>query len=87
MDVKVVWSPEAVEDLESITEYIERDSVSYAQAVATNILTVSRSLGNFPLVGRLVPEVDDEDIRAGSSPWYWHSLRSLFPHASREGAP
>ncbi len=63
MDFKVVWSPEAVEDLESITEYIERDSVFYAQAVATNILSVSRSLGNFPLVGRLVPEVDDENIQ------------------------
>jgi plasmid stabilization system protein ParE len=49
MDFKVVWSLEAVEDLESITEYIERDSVFYAQAVATNILKVSRSLGNFPL--------------------------------------
>ncbi len=87
MDVKVVWSPEAVEDLESITEYIERDSELYAQAVATNILTVSRLLGNFLLVGRLVPEVDDEDIRAGSSPWHWHSLRSPSPHASREGMP
>ncbi len=35
----------------------------YAQAVVTNILSVSRSLGNFPLVGRLVPEVDVENVR------------------------
>ena len=33
MDFKVVWSPEAIEDLESIAEYISRDSEFYAQAV------------------------------------------------------
>lgn len=34
MDFKVAWSPEAIEDLESIAEYIGRDSEFYARAVA-----------------------------------------------------
>jgi len=31
MDLKVVWSPEAIEDLESIAEYIGRDLEFYGQ--------------------------------------------------------
>ena len=40
MDLKVDWSPEAVEDLESIAEYIGRDSEFYARGVVTKILGV-----------------------------------------------
>ena len=36
MDFPVVWSPEAIEDLESIAEYIGRDSDFYARAVVIN---------------------------------------------------
>lgn len=63
MDLAVVWSPEAVEDLESIAEYIARDSEVYARAVVTKILNVSRRIGDFPHVGRVVPEMGDENIR------------------------
>jgi toxin ParE1/3/4 len=41
MDLEVKWSPEATEDLESIGEYIARDSEYYARAVVTEILSVS----------------------------------------------
>ncbi|MFZ5654066.1 MAG: type II toxin-antitoxin system RelE/ParE family toxin [Pseudomonadota bacterium] len=63
MDLEVMWSPEATEDLEAIAEYIARDSEYYARAVVTKILSVSRSTGEFPLIGRIVPEIDDEHIR------------------------
>lgn len=63
MDLEVKWSPEASEDLESIAEYIARDSEYYARAVVTEILSVSRSLPEFPEVGRVVPEIGDEHIR------------------------
>ncbi|NOY39647.1 MAG: type II toxin-antitoxin system RelE/ParE family toxin [Nitrospirae bacterium] len=63
MDYKVVWSPEAIEDLQSIAEYIERDSEFYARAVVIKILDVSRSIKNLPLRGRVVPEVGDDNIR------------------------
>ena len=63
MDLEVKWSPEATEDLESIAEYIARDSEYYARAVITEILSVSRSLPEFPGLGRIVPEIGDEHIR------------------------
>ena len=63
MDVEVTWSPEATEDLELIAEYIARDSEFYARAVVTEILSVSRNIREFPLVGRVVPEIGDENIR------------------------
>ena len=63
MAYKVVWSPEAIEDLQSIAEYIQRDSEFYARAVVTKILDVSRSVKDFPLIGRIVPELENENIR------------------------
>ena len=63
MDLEVTWSPEATEDLELIAEYIARDSEFYARAVVTEILSVSRNIREFPLIGRVVPEVGDENIR------------------------
>ena len=63
MEYRVTWSPEAVEDLESIAEYIERDSLFYAQSVVSQILSVSRKIKDFPLIGRVLPEIGDENIR------------------------
>lgn len=63
MDLEVEWSPEATEDLEAIAEYIARDSEFYARAVVTEILSVSRSIGEFPLIGRIVPEIGDDYTR------------------------
>jgi len=63
MDYRVTWSPEAVEDLESIAEYIERDSSFYAQSVVSQILTTAKTIEEFPLIGRMLPELGDENIR------------------------
>lgn len=63
MDHKVVWSPEALEDVESIAGYIAKDSAFYAAAVVQKILDTSRDLSRFPLVGRIVSELEDESIR------------------------
>ncbi len=63
MEYRVTWSPEAVEDLESIAEYIERDSSFYAQSVVSKILEASRNIKEFPSIGRVVPEIGDENIR------------------------
>lgn len=63
MGYEVVWSPEAVEDLESIAEYIARDSAFYAGAVIAKILDSGRMLADFPQAGRVVPELGDETLR------------------------
>ncbi len=59
----VSWSPEATEDLESIAEYIARDSDFYARAVVLKILSVARKIPDQPLIGRIVPEIGEERIR------------------------
>jgi plasmid stabilization system protein ParE len=51
VDYTVSWSPEAAENLESIAEYIARDSEFYAHAVVTKILAVSRNISEQPLLG------------------------------------
>ncbi len=63
MDYKVKWSPEATEDLESIAEYIARDSEFYARSVVSKILAVSRKISEQPMIGRIVPEIDEKEIR------------------------
>jgi len=63
MEYRVTWSPEAAEDLESIAEYIERGSSFYAQSVVSQILATSRKIKEFPLIGRVLPEIGDENIR------------------------
>lgn len=63
MDFRVIWSPEAIEDLDSIAAYIERDSIRYAGAVVDRILERGRALESLPRSGRVVPEIGDPNIR------------------------
>ena len=59
----LTWSSRATEDLEEIATYIAQDSEFYASAVVREILEKTRALAEFPLLGRIVPEFDDERIR------------------------
>lgn len=63
MDYQVNWSPEAVEDVEEIAQYIEKDSPHYAQAVTDDIVAASRSLKQLAIRGRQVPEIEDDIYR------------------------
>ena len=60
---ELAWSPEAIEDIESIAAYIERDSPWYAKAVASKIVETAESIPHFPELGRVVPEIGDGAIR------------------------
>lgn len=59
----LVWSPEAIEDIEAIVTYIERDSPWYAKAVASKIVETAEGIPQYPELGRLVPEIGDIAIR------------------------
>lgn len=63
MGFLIEWSPEAVEDLELIGEYISRDSMYYARSVIQEILATARGLSEGPFVGRIVPEMNDDSLR------------------------
>lgn len=63
MAYDVTWSPEAIEDVEEIAEFIARVSPRYASAVVDTLLDAARKLSPFPFAGRIVPEVGNERIR------------------------
>lgn len=63
MAVKLSWSPEALEDIEAIALYIERDSPWYAETVVSKIIVVAESIPEFPEIGRIVPELGTSEIR------------------------
>jgi toxin ParE1/3/4 len=63
MASRVVWSRRALHDLESIADYIAKDSPAYANVVLKIIINQTRTLSRFPHSGRKVPEFDSEDIR------------------------
>ena len=63
MDYQVIWSPEALDDVDSIAEYIAKDSPFYAQSVVEQIQNVSRKLSALPHRGRIVPELKNNAYR------------------------
>ena len=63
MDTPVSWSPEALDDVDAIAAYIAKDSPFYASAVVQKILDTAQSLGNFPNLGSIVPEIGEPEFR------------------------
>lgn len=59
----IVWSPQALKDLESIRGYIAQDSVRYAELVVARIVSSVERLRSFPESGRVVPELNRPEIR------------------------
>ena len=59
----VTWSKPAKKDLKQIFQYIAMDSRFYAKKVVNNIVEKSMSLDLSPRRGRVVPEINDPDIR------------------------
>ncbi len=59
----VIWSPQAIRDIESIRAFIAQDSPAYAELEARRIVSAVERLQLFPESGRLVPERRDAAIR------------------------
>ena len=63
MAAAVVWSQEALEDVDAIAAYISRDSPYHAQRVVEEIFKLAASVAEHPRIGRVVPELKDEVVR------------------------
>lgn len=63
MACTIKWSDEALEDIESIATYIEKDSPFYAKSVVSKFFEKAEILQEFPELGRQVPEFNDKIIR------------------------
>ena len=59
----VIWSNPAKADLRSIHDFIAHDSQHYAKKVTQDIRGKTDFLGKLPRAGKMVPELNDENIR------------------------
>jgi toxin ParE1/3/4 len=60
---KVSWSATAREDLRSIAAEIARDRPTVAEAYCLELIEFAETAGDFPRIGRKVPEYEDENVR------------------------
>jgi toxin ParE1/3/4 len=63
MDYQVVLSGSARSDIRDIVRYISVEDPQQGLSFGRFLLRHARSLGQFPLRGRAVPEFEDENIR------------------------
>ena len=61
--VEIRWTDFAIENLIQIGNYIEQDSIKYAEIVVNEIFETTEILEQHPFAGRIVPEFSQEHIR------------------------
>lgn len=61
--VEVKWTDFAIDNLNDIGDYIEKDSFQYAQIVVNILFDSTDILIQHPYAGRIVVEFNDENIR------------------------
>lgn len=60
---RVTWAPRALSDLDSIAEFIARDSPRYAAVFVRTALETAERCGEFPEAASIVPEFDSPLLR------------------------
>ena len=60
---RVIWTRQAVEDVEAIRAYVARDSERYAGLLVETLVGAADRLELFPRSGRVVPEAGDDSLR------------------------
>lgn len=61
--VKLIWTEQAINDLEDIGDYIAESSEKYAKLTVKRLYDKSDILKQFPQTGRIVPEKNEETVR------------------------
>jgi toxin ParE1/3/4 len=59
----VIWGNPAKTDLKAIHDFIASDSKYYAKKVIQDIIDRTNIIETYPMIGRKVPEIDDENVR------------------------
>lgn len=63
MAYKLIWSPAARDDLHDIVVFIARDNPNRAMSFGYELISETDRLQDFPEVGRIVPEYQNDNIR------------------------
>ena len=61
--MKLIWTDPSIEDLRAVRDYIARDSDYYAADLVEQVVLSVERLLQFPKLGRVVPEAQNENIR------------------------
>jgi plasmid stabilization system protein ParE len=61
--VQINWTLQSLEDIESIAEFIAKDSIKYAQLQVISFFEDVEKLKSYPKIGRSVPEFKNPKIR------------------------
>jgi addiction module RelE/StbE family toxin len=61
--VQIRWTFQAKDDLKTIGEYIKLDSIRYAKLQVIKLKSRTHILNAHPYAGRVVPEIESEEIR------------------------
>ena len=59
----LTWTDVAKQDLTAIHSYIARDSLYYADEYIDRLIQAADGLKEFPRMGRVVPEIGDDNVR------------------------
>lgn len=60
---EVRWTNQSLEDINTIAEYISKDSKRYADMQVSEFFNSTLILQKFPKTGKIVPELKDKSIR------------------------
>lgn len=60
---EIIWVEPALLDLDEIADYIARDKYSAAQKLVRKVFSTIERLEQFPLSGRLIPELSNTRYR------------------------
>ena len=63
MALRLIWLPEAIDDLDAIAEYIAIESGRYARDFVDRVVARAEGLLDLPFSGHINPEANREDIR------------------------
>jgi len=60
---ELIWSPDAIADLQEIADYIARDKPDAARRWAQTLAALGEQAVALPFAGRRVPEFDRDELR------------------------
>jgi toxin ParE1/3/4 len=63
MAAELIWSDEALDDIDAIAQFIARDSTHHARRVVDMLFELGEVIATHPLAGRVVPELNDTNVR------------------------
>jgi len=63
MAAELIWSSESLDDIDTIAQFIGRDSPHHAQRVVETLFELGDAIAAHPLAGRTVTELNDKAVR------------------------